>query len=586
MNIAESKIFERKVVIRLRDRVCETPEELLSSELFSRVLQTMLADLGRRQSLLLDIFPDKTHITKDQIQLLTDTIYYLSKMPLYQLPHLVPGSEQFMHDPLLLEKFLRHLYNYWRSFDRFIICNSDDDTLDKRPYRTFHTSAELLMDLIRGVWRDVYENVSGAHANLFRQVSAGAGVACITATKQLPLPAEYESLNSIPMIRDIMLYPPLVINPPMNKRTGQFEQIDKNPMSLVELKPDEWLCYPARVGNLLINIYFHESFYDLGFTLANLFELADDKTMEGRKPDAIFFYGVQGDVLDGFDKFPTVFYEDQANGMLVGAIPGRPEFGYFGYLKKMALTLHNICMMKQNKMPFHGALFRIVIKGGKQATVLIMGDSGAGKSETLEAFRVLGADDIQDIIVVADDMGSLDMDETGNAIGYGTEVGAFVRLDDLQPGYAFGQMDRIIIMNAGQTNARIVLPITDYKDIVTGYPIDIVLYCNNFEQVDDQNPVIQQFNTVKEAITVFRAGAVMSKGTTTSTGLVHTFYANIFGPAQYPDLYDSLAERYFNAFSAAGLYVGQMRTRLSIHGWEQKGPEAAAHALLEIIRSR
>ena len=32
-------------------------------------------------------------------------------------------------------------------------------------------------------------------------------------------------------------------------------------------------------------------------------------------------------------------------------------------------------------------------------------------------------------------MGSLDMDEEGNIIGYGTEIGAFVRLDDLQPGF-------------------------------------------------------------------------------------------------------------------------------------------------------
>jgi len=125
-------------------------------------------------------------------------------------------------------------------------------------------------------------------------------------------------------------------------------------------------------------------------------------------------------------------------------------------------------------MPFHGALFRILLKGGKQATVLVMGDTGTGKSETLEAFRVLGKDEIQDIMIIADDMGSLDIDDKGRVIGYGTEIGAFVRLDDLQPGYAFGQLDRMIIMNAGQVNARIVVPVTIYKHVVQGYPVDVV----------------------------------------------------------------------------------------------------------------
>lgn len=586
MNIIKSKVFDRKVVIRVKDRVCETPEELIRSELFGRILHHVLAELGRRQSRLLDIFPDKSNICAAQIDLLLETIRYLCKMPIQQVPHLAPGSEQFTRNPHLLEEFLRYVYNSWRNFDRFLISDSANDSLSSRPYRTFQTSAEQLMHIIRHTWRDIYANVSGQHPNIYRQVTAGAGVAVITDIKEMPLPPEYESLNKIPLIRHVMLYPPLVINPPMNKRTGSFEQIMQNPLDLIELNPDEWLCYPALVGKLLVNIYFHETFYDLGFTLTNLFELADDDALCNRRPDAVFFYGVQGPELDQFGVFPTVFYDDEANSMLVGAIPGRPEFGYFGYLKKMALTLHNICVMKEGRLPFHGALFQITLKGGKQSTILVMGDTGAGKSETLEAFRVLGADEIQDIIVIADDMGSLDINENRQVLGYGTEVGAFVRLDDLQPGYAFGQIDRIIMMNAGQTNARIVVPVTTYKHVVCGYPIDIVLYCSNFEEVDDTQPVLQRFAGATEALPVFRAGASMSKGTTSSTGLTHSYFANVFGPMQYRELHDKLAMRYFQEFDDAGIFVGQMRTRLSVSGWEQKGPEAAASALLEVIRNR
>jgi hypothetical protein len=583
--ITKNKIFDRKIVIRLKDRLCETPEELVDSELFERVLKVMLTDLKKRQSRLLDIFNDKNQISDDDVSILLQTIHALINLPLEQVPNIVPASKPFTRDPHLLEEFLRYFYNYWRSFDRFLICHSADDHLDKRPYRTFHSSAEQLMHLVRSVWRSVYEHVNGAHPNIFRQVSSGAGVAAITTIKTLPLPAGYEALHSIPLIRDIMLFPPLVIDPPMNKRKGQFEEVAVNPLSRVSLAPDEWLCYPALVGKLLINIYFHESFYDLGFALTNLFELADDQALEARKPDAVCLFGVQGTALDDYGVFPTIFYDDSANQLLVGAVPGRPEFGYFGYLKKMALTLHNICIMKSQRLPYHGALFHIILKSGKQATVLVMGDSGTGKSETLEALRILG-DDIQDIIIVADDMGSLDIDAKGRVIGYGTEVGAFIRLDDLQPGYAFGQIDRTIIMNAGQTNARVVLPVTSHKYVTQGFPVDIVLYANNYEQVDAGHPVIEAFATAQHALEVFRTGHAMSKGTTSASGMVHSYFANVFGPAQYPQLHDEIAGRYFRTFSEAGLFVGQMRTRLSIPSWEQRGPEAAARALLDIIRSR
>ena len=59
----------------------------------------------------------------------------------------------------------------------------------------------------------------------------------------------------------------------------------------------------------------------------------------------------------------TVFYDDPANDLLVGVIPDGKEFNYFGYLKKMTLTLHNIKMMKSGRMPYHGAMFQLVIRG-------------------------------------------------------------------------------------------------------------------------------------------------------------------------------------------------------------------------------
>ena len=475
------------------------------------------------------------------------------------------------------------MYNYWRQFERFIICDSTGDRLDKRPYRTFNSTIESLTHLVRQTYRDIVENITGQHPNIYRQVRAGAEMAVIALPKKLALPdGQYQKLQNIPMIRQLLLNPPLLLNSPMNKRTGKFERIMSNPLEQIEITPHEWLCYPAKVGPLLILVYVHEKFFELGLSLCNLFELADDNFLK-RQVDAVYLFGVPGNVLDLLAPMPTVFYDDLENNLITAACPNKDQFGYFGYLKKMILTLHNIKVMQQGKLPYHGAMVKIATKDNRSRTLLIIGDTGAGKSETLEALRIIGDNHIEEMVIIADDMGSLELDPEGGVLGYGTEVGAFVRLDDLQPGYAFGQLDRSIIMNSNQVNARIVLPVTTYEHVMRGYAVDMVLYANNYEEVDEEHPIIERLTTPETALHVFREGTAMSKGTTTSTGLVHTYFVNIFVAIQYRILHEELAKRYFDLLFQNQIFVGQIRTRLGITGWERQGPEKAARALLMVF---
>jgi len=234
-------------------------------------------------------------------------------------------------------------------------------------------------------------------------------------------------------------------------------------------------------------------------------------------------------------------------------------------------------------MPYHGAMTRIVLKNGAAANVLLIGDTATGKSESLEALRLLGHDHIRQLRVIADDMGSLEIDVQGRLLGYGTEIGAFIRLDDLQQGYAFGQIDRAIIMSPQKVNARAVLPVTTQEEVLHGYPVDILLYANNYEEVDQVHPLVERFACPEQALRVFREGAAMAKGTTTAKGLVHSYFANIFGPPQYQAVHDELAQKTFEAAFRGGVFVGQIRTRLGIAGYEAKGPEEVAKELFRLI---
>lgn len=576
------RIIGNKAVLNIRERMCETPEELLASDKFRLVLDHCLEKLKSQDSPLLCIFSNCEN-SKETVDDLVKTLSYLVKYESNLVPHIFDKSVTFLRNPDSLTSFVEYLYDFWRHFDRFIINDSEGDRLDKRPYRTFNETIEQLTHLIRTVYRHIQENITGSHPNVYRQIPAGAEMAVISLPKEIAYTGEkYKKLYSLPVIRQMLIYPPLVIQQPMNKRTGHFKRINQNPLDLVELDPNEWLCYPAKVGKLLIMVYFHLEFFELGFSMCNLFQLADDTDLQ-RKPDALFIYGTPGNSLDGLSTYSTVFYDDEENGIFVGAIPNRPEFGYFGYLKKMILTLHNSIVMKNGNMPFHGAMVKILLQGNKQATLLMMGDTGAGKSETLEAFRVLAEKHIRELTIIADDMGSIELDSKGHPIGYGTEIGAFLRLDDLQPGYAFGHLDRSIIMNPSQVNARIVFPVTKFETIIAGHQIDYILYANNYEEIDDDHPVIERFSSPEWALDIFSEGAVMSKGTTTSSGLVHSYFANIFGPPEYKDLHDRIAEKYFKSFFKNNVFVGQMRTRLGIPGYESSGPGEAALELLRII---
>lgn len=576
------RIIGNKVVLHNRERMCETAEELLESEKFRLVLDHCLDNLRLRRSPLIDIFPAGVSGIPE-VNDLVRTLSLLFKYEAEVVPHIFNPSSAFLKDLQLLNSFVEYLYDYWRHFDRFIINDSEGDRLDKRPYRTFSETIEHLTHLIRTVYRHIQENITGSHPNVYRQVMAGAEMAVISLPKDIPYPdRRYDKLNTIPVIRQVLIYPPLVIQQPMNKRTGHFRRVLQNPADLVSPDPGDWLCYPVKAGKLLILVYVHMTFLDLGLSMCNLFQLAGDSDLR-EKPDAIFFYGVQENVLEGLSDYQTVFYEDETNGMFVGAIPGRVEFGYFGYLKKMILTLHNSIVMKSGRMPFHGAMVKIMLQGDREATVLMMGDTGAGKSETLEALRILGDKQIRELRIIADDMGSIELDGKGNPVGYGTETGAFLRLDDLQPGYAYGHLDRSIIMNPSQVNSRIVLPVTSYENVIKGHKIDYVLYANNYEQIDDDHKVIEQFTSAGEAIEVFRNGTVMSKGTTTSSGLTNSYFANIFGPPEYRELHEEIVSGYFESFFRNNIYVGQMRTRLGIPGYETSGPKEAAAELLKII---
>ncbi len=577
-------ITRGKVIFDYSAIYCETPEKLLKSELFLEIVDRFIERIASRGSSLFAFLRDKSpSVERSRMSAYLTTVFRL--LASHTAEEISSMNSEY--DPLLLDKeklfeIIEELYNYWRRFERFIYLEAPQRskyTKHSLHHAQFIKSNEEFKNLVLHVYRRISENLIGQNPRVYRQLPAGANMGMLLEKVVWNCPAGYGNLGDIPFIRLTLIEPPVILYPVMNKRKGKFEEIPEIKKEMLSLNPDEWYCFPAKVGDLTAFIYFHHDFTSLALSLCNLFEIADYGDIEGKAPDIMIIFGLDND-LPG----DTVFYEDKANTMLVGLVRHTEEVDYFGYFKKMTLTLHNIAMLKRGRLPLHGAMVCIKLKDGGSANVIIIGDSGAGKSETIEALRALADEHICEMTIIFDDMGSIGLDAEGRVVGYGTEIGAFVRLDDLQSGYAYEEIDRSIFMNPDKTNARLIMPITRYHHIVKGYPVHMFLYANNYEQVNDDVPAIEFFSDPEEAIATFRSAARLAKGTTDEKGLVHTYFANPFGAPQRKELHEMTAKKYFDRMFQTNVKVGQIRTRLGIGGFEQAGPKAASMGLFEEIR--
>ena len=576
----EFSINNDKVLINFSAKYCNTYEMVLESDGFRRTLDVYLKRAQNKRSnsyrYLTDALEsnDLQYIRKS----LTTVFKWLTMMGVDEIINVNAKYNGLFNDKNELIKVVEDFYLFWRRLERYTIIHSDK-VRQGIAAMNFTEANSSFSRLILKLYRKIEENILGEKPLVFRQIPVGGNCSVMVNRVMWPMPQSYQMLQEINFIDCILIEPPFITYPKKNTRTGIFSEVKENPLKKCIINKEHWFCYPAKVGELLAYVYFHRDFMAHGITLCNLFEMAKREECRNKKPDLVYVFGG----TDKEEELKTVFYDDVENDIMLGYINHSEDIDYFGYMKKMILTLHNLVMIKRGYLPIHGAMVNIKMKDGKEANAVIMGDSGAGKSESLEAFRTLGKDNISDMTVIFDDMGIF-KNINDEIYGYGTEIGAFVRLDDLEQGYAFKEIDRSIFMNPDKINARLVVPITPYFEIIKGYKIDLFLYANNYTKVEEGDKAIEFFDDIEKSINVFKSGARMAKGTTSEKGLVESYFANPFGPVQMKESTDLLIEKYFEVMFKSNVKVGQIKTCLGIKGEEKEGPRRAALELFNIIK--
>ncbi len=562
-----SIIKNNAIFIDFNKDYCHDSGQLLNSALFTKVLRSYIQYLNNNRDLwwweFIVFFPYK----EDEF---VREFIYLFKMFI----HFKYGEIQhdFLAHRKTLEVFVEGLYDYWRKFERYslLLKSNAKEGIDDT---TFIDSENDFHALILKTYRKISKTIIGEGYKVYRQLIAGSNVGVIAANLYVPLPTPYLFLKNIRVITTIILHIPFIIYPKNTKRDGIFKEASPDILAHLSVKENAWFCFPIMVGDLLALVYASDEYMNILIALGNLFAPAKESVYQKRKPDIIYIYGEESCVVS-----EPVFIHDTENDIYVGVAPKCEEITYFGYLKKMLLTLHNLKKINQKLLPIHGAMASLIFKDGSKKNIVLMGDSGAGKSETLEALRILGGKKISRTKIIFDDMGYLKIKDN-QIYGYGTEIGAFVRIDDLDNGYAYEHMDRAIFINPDKSNARLLIPVSPYQDIVRGEKVDMFFYANNY----DNQYGLRFFKESEQAKKVFIQGQRIAKKTTTETGLVSSYFANPFGMIQWKDKSEKVIDRYFAKFYEAKLPVGEIYTRLGLdEGLE--GPLTAAKALLDYLK--
>jgi hypothetical protein len=559
-------IKKQTAVLNFSTFFSTSSEEFLGSEGFRVIAYHYLLDLQKRDQVNYDWCVENKSID----EFIPRMVRFLKLLLVLDLNEFTQTEKRDMQRVgLLVEDF----YNYWRNLQRVSTIKLSSSSSGQ--VSNFMDADTRFNNLILATYRAFQEKIQGYKNKVYRQLQAGTNASMVLRDVKWDIPLGYEMLKGIPFVDSILLRTPLLLHPEGTKRYGSFIFNDYNPFDQLKLNRHEWFCYPAKVGKLLIFIYVHFDFSFSGITNANLFELASPSEIVNQKPDGIILFG-----LDDKTEESSYAY-DEKRDLWVAKVPYMTKIEYYGYMKKMVLTMHNAIMINRKWLPIHGSMINVHFKGKDPIGVVFMGDSGAGKSETIEAMQLLNHPDLLKMDVIFDDMGTFHI-EDGKLVAQGTEIGAFIRLDDLDKGSPYKTMDRSIFMNPESVNARVVIPVSSYNMITQNHPVHYFFYANNY--VNEVGlKTVEKANELKQ---VFVEGKRMALATTHEVGISTTYFANPFGPMQDQKHCDPLIDYYFEQLDESSVIVGEVYTGLGVKGSADDHLTQTAKVLLNTLLNK
>ena len=267
------------------------------------------------------------------------------------------------------------------------------------------------------------------------------------------------------------------------KRLAEFAEV---------MNPKDYICKMVQVGPTRLMLVMHKSYSHYlveELRLLPQFDASLDD-LNSLKPDAVSFLGIPTKVMGS--EYRIGYFLDQ-KVIPVSWVDAEDITNYMGYLKKPLLTMGNERVKAIGGLPVHGSAFTIEAKNGLRKTVVLAGDSGTGKSETIIAMveQIIqgmgGAREIKSVELLCGDMLSLFTGEDSQIYMIGTESGDFMRLTDISENWT--KQFRDLLHKASKTNLthatnpRATIPgLCDQHKFLRPVRVNMFLTINNFEK--------------------------------------------------------------------------------------------------------
>ncbi len=582
--------------------ICKTPKQLIKSKTFKRYLNIykneFIKELEKRQD-------------KDLKEELQHRIEFIKNIDALDYINILKGVTPFSGDELrdfrASVQFLDGAFHHYRTktYARLILATEEilNGSSPEKIKNKISNSADKLSELILETRRILLVKVgfgSGIRRSQGLECHPNVAIGQING-EAIKLPVDYSALKKVPVTTSADMRTGVYYTTHANKRAFPFFELNHNPFKNSKFIADDYIAIPFEIGAWNILCYIHKTpgYIELEPGLLNLFPYSKTKNVTSRQVDGIFILGCPNSNMDDLG-----YFHDKDNDLLVGLIPGLDDCQYFGYGKKPMLTLHNVLCILKGDLPLHCGATRYVVRFDEK---------------THEPY-------IFDSIIKADDMGRaiLEKNENGEEVPYfyGTETGAFACLDGFSEHAKMQMEGREIGYNKHSgTNARQIVPVTDYSEIATGSELDILLYLNNYEIIPMGESCMKANMKPDDALEHFRRGARVAAGSTqTHRGDVEiSYWANPFPLLkdndwnvlpEHKDLcnkFEQIEKRFFDNFKSrvdnkkmkigvahsmlmAGVYKKSTDEILKKGGFEDRdmvehhGPERAAHDMIALIK--
>ncbi len=595
-------------IVEIRD-ACKTSLELLKSSAFARYLDIYKSKFIKELELREETEQKKEVLHKKQFvqDIKPDLFINIFNSSDFESSSNISKYKEYV-------RFLDGLFHHYRKKSYTRLIKLHDEILESKESSEsikdrISKRAVKLNDLILETRRFFLAKVDlGVGVRRSQGLDCTPNVTCGEISgKTLHLPKSYSNLNKVPLTTHADMRTGIHYTTHANKREFPFFALHHNPFKNDKFNSSDYVSIPFEVGKWNIVAYIHKSrgCIELEPGLLNLFPFSKVRKLSGKKPDGIFIFGCPNSSMKDLG-----YYYDEAENLLVGLIPNIDNCKYFGYGKKPILTLHNVLCILNEDFPLHCGCTRYLVKFD---------------SKNQEPY-------ISDSFIKADDMGRAVLIEEGDEnpeqakinvpYFFGTETGAFACLDGFSEHTKMQMEGREIGYNkhAG-TNARQIVPVTDYTEVSTGSELDILLYLNNYDLIEPGRSCMKVDMEVDEALEHFRKGARVAAGSTqTHRGKIEiSYWANPFPllkDENWDDLpeHEYLSEKFSNienkffdivkkrvnagemkigvahSMLMAGVYAKNTDEKLVKCGFnnrelvEHEGPERAARDMIKLIK--